>query len=210
MFKSKRKFLYRLTPDNDFEKTNLKMKIRQAELSDSELIATYLMLAMDDFVYKFICKENYEDAHKLILHFVKQESNQYSYQNCLVVESNNIVIAAVNYYNGEKFIELRKPILNYIRANFNKDFNPEKETQSGEYYIDALGVAQNMQGKGIGAKLLQFLIDKYVIKNKKTLGLLVDIENTNAKKLYAKLGFKCIGRKTLVGQKMEHLQLSHK
>ena len=81
---------------------------------------------------------------------------------------------------------------------------------SPEYYIDALGVAQNMQGKGIGAKLLQFLIDNYVIKNKKTLGLLVDLENTNAKKLYVKLGFKCIGRKTLVGQKMEHLQLSHK
>lgn len=184
------------------------MTIRKAELSDSEPIATYLMLAMKDIIYKFICKENYDEARNLVLHFVRQANNQYSYQNCLVVESNNKIVAAINYYDGEKFIELRKPILNYVRANYDKDFDPEEETKSGEYYIDSLGVDTSMQGKGIGANLLQFLIDKYVIKDHKTLGLLVDEENPNAKKLYIKLGFKNVGTKTFVGQKMEHLQIS--
>jgi ribosomal protein S18 acetylase RimI-like enzyme len=183
------------------KKTNLKMKIRKAELSDTEVIATYLMLAMEDTIYKFICKKNYEDAYKLVLHFVTQENNQYSYQNCLVVEGNSKIIAAINYYEGEKFIELRKPILNYIRANFNIDFNPEEEIKSGEYYIDTLGVAPDMQGKGIATKLLQFLIDKYVTKNKNKLGLLVDEKNPNAKKLYVKLGFESMGKKNWLVKK---------
>jgi ribosomal protein S18 acetylase RimI-like enzyme len=183
------------------------MIIRKAELKDSELIATYLMLAMDSIIYKFIGKEDYDEARKFILYFIEQENNQYSYQNCLVAENENTIVAAINYYDGSAFVHLREPILNGVRASFNKNFNPENETEPGEYYIDALGVDPKMQGKGIGAKLLQFLIDKYVIDENKTLGLLVDEENPQAKKLYIKLGFKSVGKKTLVGQKMEHLQI---
>ena len=84
------------------------MNIRKAELSDSESIATYLMLAMEDIVYRFICKENYDDAYKLVLHFVTQENNQYSYQNCSVVEIDGKIIAAINCYDGEKLIEFIK------------------------------------------------------------------------------------------------------
>jgi ribosomal protein S18 acetylase RimI-like enzyme len=77
----------------------------------------------------------------------------------------------------------------------------------GEFYIDSLGVAANQQGKGIGSKLLLFLIDEYVTINQKTLGLLVDEENPAAKKLYLKLGFKTVGKKTLVGKNLEQLQI---
>lgn len=83
----------------------------------------------------------------------------------------------------------------------------EDETESGEFYIDCIGVNSDQQGKGIGSKALNFLIDEYVVKNHQTLGLLVDEDNPNAKRLYLKLGFKVVGRKSLAGKKMEHLQL---
>jgi ribosomal protein S18 acetylase RimI-like enzyme len=54
--------------------------------------------------------------------------------------------------------------------------------------------------------MFQFLIDEYVHKRDKTLGLLVDKDNPDAKKLYLKLGFEIVGEKTLVGKNMEHLQ----
>ncbi len=187
--------------------TNKTMIIREATIKDSELIATYLLLAMEDIVYKFIGKKDKKATINLLQHFVKAEQNQYSFQNCLVAEYSGKIIAAINFYDGANFIQLREPFLQYIKTNFNKDFNPEIETQAGEYYIDTLGVDQSWQGKGIGSKLLKFLIEKYVVQAGKTLGLLVEEENPNAKRLYLKLGFKSVGKQILVGKQMEHLQI---
>lgn len=184
------------------------MTIRKATLSDSPSIATYLLLAMEDIVYQFICEENYTKARAFLLLFVQSENNQYSYQNCFVVEENNEILAAVNVYDGAKLNTLRAPVIDYVRTHFNKDFSPEDETQPGEYYIDTLGVDPKCQGKGIGSTLLQFLIDHYVYQKKQSLGLLVEEAKPAAKKLYLKLGFKVIGEKTLVGKKMEHLQIT--
>ncbi|MNR48786.1 ribosomal-protein-alanine N-acetyltransferase [compost metagenome] len=109
-------------------------------------------------------------------------------------------------YDGSKLNELRIPVATKIKSMFNNAFNPEDETQAGEYYIDCVGVDPNQQGKGIGSKIFKFLIDEYVYKNNKTLGLLVDTENPNAQKLYLKLGFEIVGEKMLVGKRMNHLQ----
>ena len=184
------------------------MIVRKATIEDSESIASLLLLAMKEIIYKFIAMEDSKTAYYFLLHFVESEKNQYSYQNCFVAEENDEIIGAVAVYNGGKLQELRKPVIDYVRLNFNPDFDPEDETQIGELYIDALGVSPNHQGKGIGSKILQFLIEEFVNKEKETLGLLVEEGNPGAKKLYLKLGFKVVGSKTLVGKELEHLQIS--
>lgn len=183
------------------------IKIRKADREDSAAIATCLLLAMEDIVCEFIGQRDPNKAKEFLLHFIEQEHNQYSYQNCFVAEDDHQVIAAVNIYDGSQLNQLRVPISQYIKTHFNTDFNPEDETQPGEYYIDSLGVNPNLQGKGIGATVLKFLINYFVIQNGKTIGLLVDEENPKAKKLYLKLGFKSVGQKILVGKRMEHLQI---
>lgn len=186
------------------------MIIRKATLKDAPAIAPLLVLAMEDILYKFINETNYTKAKAFLLHFIAQENNQYSYQNCWLAEEENQIIAAVNVYDGAKLQQLRAPIMEYVKTHYNPNFNPENETQSGEFYIDSLGVAPNQQGKGIGSKLLLFLIDEYVIQKQQTLGLLVDEDNPAAKKLYLKLGFKTVGKKTLVGKNLEQLQIKPK
>lgn len=183
------------------------IKIRKADREDSAAIATCLLLAMEEIVCEFIGQRDPNKAKEFLLHFIEQEHNQYSYQNCFVAEDDHQVIAAVNIYDGSQLNPLRVPISQYIKTHFKTDFNPEDETQPGEYYIDSLGVNPNLQGKGIGATVLKFLINYFVIQNGKTIGLLVDEENPKAKKLYLKLGFKSVGQKILVGKRMEHLQI---
>lgn len=183
------------------------MIIRKAILKDSPFMAPILLLAMEDIVYNFIGKADYQAALDFLFYFIERENNQYSYQNCFVAEEDNEIIGAVNLYDGARLHQLRKPVINYVKTNFNPDFNPEDETQNGEFYIDALGVNPNYQGKGIGSKLLQYLIQEYLTQKHQTLGLLVDKDNPSAKKLYLKLGFKAVGQKTLVGKNLEHLQL---
>lgn len=184
------------------------MVIRKAVIEDTSEIVNYLLLAMEDIVYEFIGERNPEKAKTFMAYFVEQDNNQYSFRNCWVAEEKNgEIIAAVVLYDGGKLYELREPVKRYISETYNRPFNPEDETAEGEFYIDSLGVNLNQQGRGIGSKLLQFLIDEYVFQKKQKLGLLVDQENPGAKRLYLKLGFQVVGEKTLVGKQMEHLQI---
>ncbi|MFB9080781.1 GNAT family N-acetyltransferase [Flavobacterium procerum] len=183
------------------------MIITKAKKSDAPYIAPLLLLAMEDIVYKFLKKEDYAAAKDFLQYFIEKENNQYSYQNCFVAVANNEIIGAVNVYKGSDLKVLRKPIVEHVRKCFNPEFDPELETKAGEYYIDSLGVNQNHHGKGIGSEILKFLIEEYVHKNNETLGLLVEKDNPLAKNLYLRIGFKIVGEKTLVGKKLEHLQI---
>jgi ribosomal protein S18 acetylase RimI-like enzyme len=181
--------------------------IRKATYEDSDLIAAHLLMAMEDIVFKFLGVRDNNKAREFMKYFVEKENNQYSYQNCWVAETDKEIVAAVNLYDGAKLIELRQPVVEHIRSQYNPDFKPEDETGPGEYYIDTLGVSLYQRGKGIGSKMLQFLINEFVSKQGKTLGLLVDEENPDAKRLYLKLGFNSAGKKILFGKNMEHLQI---
>jgi ribosomal protein S18 acetylase RimI-like enzyme len=185
------------------------MKIRKANPEDAKAIATYLLLAMEDIVYQFIGEKSIEKATRLLTHLAGCRANQYSYENCWVIELDNEVVAVAVVYDGAFVQALRAPVARAIQSMFNRDFNPENETEAGEYYIDCIGVSPHHQGKGLGSKLFHFLIDEYVNKRNGTLGLLVDKANPNAKKLYLKLGFEVVGEKTLAGKCMEHLQYRH-
>lgn len=182
------------------------MKIRKARSEDSRFIVPYLLLAMEEIAYEFIGEKSYQKASDFLFEMVSKKENQYSYENCWIVESKDQIIAVACLYDGGKLHKLRKPVAAYIHQHFGKDFNPEDETQAGEIYIDCVGVNPNQQGKGIGSKIFEFLIDEYVTKQRQTLGLLVDYDNPKAEKLYLKLGFTNVGEKTLVGKTLKHMQ----
>jgi ribosomal protein S18 acetylase RimI-like enzyme len=121
---------------------------------------------------------------------------------------NKQITATACVYNGKNLHQLRQPVATYIQYHFHKEFNPEDETQAGEYYIDCISVNPAFQGQGVGSKMLLFLIDEYVQRQQNTLGLLVDADNPSAKKLYLRLGFQSVDYRTLAGKPMEHLQFS--
>lgn len=183
------------------------MLIREATPQDSDAIAEYMLLAMEEIVYAFIGERNKDGARAFLKKFNKLESNQYSFQNCWVAEVENEVVAAANVYDGADLYRLREPIIHYIHHHFHTVLHPEDETQAGEFYIDFIGVKPQLQGKGIGSAILWFLINKFVVKGNNRLGLLVDEENPVAEKLYLKLGFKEVGQKILLGKRMKHLQM---
>lgn len=188
------------------QKTNPNMHIRKAEAKDYKTIVSHLLLAMEDIIYQFIQEKSEEKAVQLLEILVQQKGNQYSYENCWVAEVENEHIGTALVYDGAMLHELRTPVAQQINNQFNIDFTAEDETQAGEFYIDCVGISTKHQGKGLGSQLFKFLIEEYVQLNNQILGLLVDKENPNAKKLYLKLGFVEVGTKTLVGKQMEHLQ----
>ncbi|MCC5919831.1 MAG: GNAT family N-acetyltransferase [Cyclobacteriaceae bacterium] len=184
------------------------MIIRKASIEDSKNIAYYLMMAMDEIVYQFIGLASRDKAIQFLESLIILKNNQYSYENCWMVEIKNQIVGAALIYDGGELHKLRKPVTMAIKNKFNRDFVPEDETQAGEFYIDCVAIHPNQQGKGLGTKIFDFLINEYVKERKNTLGLLVDKKNPKAKALYLRLGFRLVGEKVLVGKPMEHLQLA--
>lgn len=185
------------------------MRIRKATENDAKSIAPYILLAMEEIAYQFIGELSYNKALQFFIQMIGRKNNQYSYENCWVAENEGIIIAAALVYDGARLAALRKPVAEEIKKLFNKDFNPEEETQAGEYYIDCIAVNANQQGKGIGSMLLGFLINEYAVNGGQPLGLLVDKDNPQAKKLYIKSGFTVMDEKLFAGKQMEHLQYKH-
>lgn len=185
------------------------MIIRKARIKDSQAITDLLLLAMDTIIFEYIGDNSIDKARCFLEGFVQKTTNQYSYENCLVADLGKEIVGVVNIYEGADFLRLRAPVLAEISSRYERDVTPEIETENGELYIDSLGVSPKFQGKGIGSNLLKFLINEYVHKHQKTLGLLVDVDNNGASRLYNRYGFVKVGEKQLCGKKMEHLQLNY-
>lgn len=183
------------------------MIIRPANSTDAAAIAPLLLVAMEDVFYEFIGTDSYEIAKTFLTSLIQQKENQYSYENCHVVEIENQITGVACVYDGGQLTQLRNPVKLAILKEFEREFSPEDETEAGEFYIDCVGIHPNYQGRGIGSQLFNFLMEEYVGQRKENLGLLVDIDNPKAKKLYQRLGFKTIGKKKLAGMSFDHMQM---
>ncbi|MNI48628.1 putative acetyltransferase [compost metagenome] len=95
-----------------------------------------------------------------------------------------------------------------MKEQYNNNLIPEAETAGNEFYIDSIAVAPIARGKGIGTQLLQYAITHAKQHGFKQVGLLVDLKNPNAQKLYERIGFK-LGKKTpFAGGEYYHMYIS--
>lgn len=176
--------------------------IRPATPKDAPFVAELMFQAMEKITYILVDEENKEKAISLLLELFSMKNNQYSYENTLVYVENNKILGSLVYYNGADIDRLSASVFQYIKEKYGRDVSLEKETEAGEYYIDTLSVTPEAQRKGVGSALLRYL--KMSLKNQK-LGLLVDVENPNAEKLYTRVGFSFIDTKILGGDIYKHL-----
>ena len=175
--------------------------IRPATPTDAPAVAPLMFQAMEEIVYKMIGKDHKEEAIALLKTLFEQEDNQYSYKNAWVYEEEGAVIGSVIAYDGAHLHRLRAPVLALLRSSYGIDIVLEDETAEGELYIDTLSVLPTAQGKGIGSQLVAHL--KKV--STQPLGLLVDVQNPAAERLYTRLGFTYVNHQALAGGMYKHL-----
>ena len=180
--------------------------IRKALKKDATVIARLIVAAMGDLAAAFRNSSDENQILQLFESFVKQAGNQYSFENTLVYVLNHDVVGAFNAYDGAKINQLREPFLNFINQNYHQNkFKIEIESEPGEFYIDTLSVNPNYQGKGIGKALLNAAKSWAAALGHHKIGLLVDVENHAAMRLYENAGFVPVGVKILAGKNYHHL-----
>jgi ribosomal protein S18 acetylase RimI-like enzyme len=177
---------------------NNSFSIRPATLADAEHIALAVCMAV-----------GYDSTHALypvFLQLARMEHSQYSYLNALVAEVDGAVVAALVGYDGALLKQLRAPIFPLLEQYLGEVINIEDETEAGEFYLDSLGVVPDYRGRGIGRALIEAMRDRAFTEGHERVGLIVDVDNHSAERLYQSLGFRCVGNKLFLGHAMHHLQ----
>lgn len=186
----------------------MQQNIRQAKAEDAQLVAPLIVQAMGELACDFTGKESVEQAIPLFESLFKETENQYSHDNTMVFEENGNILGSITTYDGGKLEEYRNKLLSYIEQEYNVvNLELEDETQAGELYIDTLSVSPKAQGKGVGTRLIKVAIHKARVKGYKHIGLLVEMGNPNAKRLYERIGFTVVGKKALGNSQYEHMQV---
>lgn len=185
----------------------MQKNIRQAKIEDAFLVAPLIVQAMGDLACDFTGKETIEQTVPLFEDLFVKTENQYSHDNTLVFEENGNILGSITIYDGGKLGEYREKFFNYIEQKYAVlNIKLEDETQTGELYIDTLSVSPKAQGKGVGTKLIKAAIQKAKEKGYSHIGLLVEMGNPHAKRLYERIGFTVVGKKVLGNSHYEHMQ----
>ncbi len=184
------------------------MNIRKGKKEDYDIVPEMMLQAMEEVIFSFIGKKDIEESIQFLTELYRKTNNQYSFENTFIAEDEDEnIIGTLTAYDGDLLEKLRKPVLEIMKAKYNIDIIPENETEGNEFYLDTISVSPHCQGQGIGSKLLQYAITFAKDNGFKQVGLLVDLENPDAQRLYERVGF-VLGKKTpLVGGEYYHMYI---
>lgn len=165
-------------------------KIRAATRQDKEELREIILLAVEDLADLYTGTSNPEERNKILDDFICQETNRFSYRNCLVYEEDGTVLGGILCYAVQDLTILDQPILSFLNSKGSNLSALPKECEGEEYYIDSVSVFEAARGKGVGSKLIEAAADKAMQEGYGTISLIVDKNKPSAKNLYEKLGFK--------------------
>ncbi len=192
--------------------------IRPARKEDAAVIAQSVLMVIPVEALSSIGKGITPNNLTTVMETVAQmEETVYSYQNVLVAEkeaagdkeSDGTVVGAIIAYDGAGLHRLRRPLEDLLEQYVGPAAHEwDDETTAGEFYIDTLAVEPEMRGMNIGSKLIEATCRKASELGHTKVGLLVDLENPSAEKLYTRLGFKFVDFRPFMQHTYKHLQIS--
>ena len=183
--------------------------LRPGRPADAPTIASLIMEAMsaDCCAHFYGPQHTAEEFQQFMTSLCMREHTQYSYQNTIIAECQGEIAGITVSYDGALLSTLRQPFWNGMMQQFNRDLtNMDDETQAGELYLDSFAVFPQFRQQGIGLSLLHATIHKAEQLGLPCVGLLVDVDNPNAERLYQKAGFSFCNDSSWGGHNMKHLQ----
>ena len=193
-----------------------KVSVRPARRSDAADIARLVVMAWPvDAFLAYGKGQTVDDLIALVAEVAEKEDTLYSYRNTVVAEpvpadgfsENQPVVGIMIGYDGAQLHRLRRPVEEAFASRFGaSDMKWDDETGPGEFYYDSIAVDPQYRGYGIGSALFGAMDRKAAEEGFDVVGLLVDLDNTSAERLYERLGFRTVGEKDFFGHRMKHKQ----
>lgn len=182
--------------------------IRMAEKEDTKILCDLIWIVLKDMELPVLNDVPEEQLKNLMQEAMLDENYRYSYSRGIVCIRDN-EIAGVSYgYKGELESVIDQPLTGRMeKLNFeNSILFTDKETQPGEWYLDTLVTAPNFRRQGVAAELLSALPEFVKDQAEAIIGLNCDEQNSSAKQLYEKMGYRKVGERVLSGHQYNHMQ----
>lgn len=154
-----------------------------------------------------------QDVHDLFERLAGRDDTQYSYLNsCIAVDDDGTPVGVCISYDGADLIQLRRPFFHEANETLGWDMTDAEidalpgETDPDEFYLDTLMVLPQYRGQGVAKALIADAARKAAAADK-PLGLLCDVDNARAERLYRSVGFQIVGLRPFAGHMMNHMQM---
>lgn len=185
------------------------MNIIAARKSDAPAIGSAIIEAVGEDICLGLAAPDHtlDDVRTLFTRLALLDDSQYSYRNALVaLDDSGEVMGVCVAYDGAGLYDMRELFFSYVREMLGKEMTGiDDETDASEFYIDTLAVKPRYRGQGVASALLRAMIERARAMGKPA-GLLVDKDNSRARRLYEKIGFGFVGERPFCYVMMDHLQ----
>lgn len=184
----------------------LQPPFRAAKIDDCYKIAELFQIASDgvaDYIWSTL-KGDYPGLSLIEIgakRYAREQTN-FSYQNCVVAERDDEIIGMMVTFPVE---EDEKKSANGSQTTNEPDIlAPYSMEAPGTWYICAIALFPEFRGQGLGTQFLSIARQQAHEQGYRELSLLCFEQNTGAKKLYDRNGFKVIDRATVVPHPFIH------
>jgi ribosomal protein S18 acetylase RimI-like enzyme len=182
-------------------------------ISDDALEAVPLILeAIGSIAFVLAGTKVLAEAMSILENFFEQEDNRVSYKNTLVIEKSEsgrgdrTIVGVAISYDGTLARKLDEPLEEAARSKCGlSDYRIPTEAEPDEFYLDTVSVNRNYQGRGIGRQLIEAVCEQGRRLGRNRVGLLVDVTNSDAKRLYERLQFRVDKQRELAGEMYFHM-----
>ena len=180
-------------------------RLRRARAEDAAAAAPLLVQALDVLALELAGVERLEAAVPLFIELFRLPGNRYSHAHAWVLEDGAEVVGVLLAYPGREEVVLADATLGWLRVRApDRALVHQPESDPGEFYLDALAVADSHRGRGLAALMIDGLCDAARQLGHARVGLLVDDAKPRVRALYERLGFVADGRREVAGHAYAH------
>lgn len=175
------------------------VQFRPAEKADCHTIATLYSISSDgvaDYIWTKLAEPG-EDILDVGRRRYERENTLFSYQNCTLAAINDTIVGMLVAF--PMFVDAAaEPEADPVLAPYSR------LEEDNSYYICGVALFPNYRGQGIGAQLMRLAETHAIARGFTKLSLIVFEQNVGAKRLYERLGYKEVGRETIVPHPLIH------
>lgn len=162
--------------------------IRKATIADMDEVRPLVLMASTLVFEDALKTKDNTKINELFNKFYVTKKTKFSFENTIVYEKDNQIIAClVSYFTKDE------PLLNKTVEQLVPTYPSVIEGEPDCLYLDSLAVADEYRGLGISRELFSYIIEQ----SKTNLSLLVETYKIDTKAYYERLGFKTIKRVNL-------------
>ncbi|MFC4811365.1 GNAT family N-acetyltransferase [Paenibacillus sp. GCM10023250] len=166
------------------------MNTRIATADDAPQVIPLLLEAIGTIAYQLTGASDEADAAERLVDFFKQPGNRISFGHVLVAERDGQVAGMLAAYPGDDAGRLDEPYLARMRRDFgDAERVIVREARDGDYYLDALAVAEAFRGQGVAKTLMAAAEQRATELGFGRTALIVEADNERAYGLYARGGY---------------------